>query len=115
MPETSIHMETAWIWPEDKTGIKEGVTFVEKHSHPFQQILSFFGSDLNDIHDLQGEVELRMFIDTWGTGGWEIDLRFDYEKGNVSHPYSQVDVLKCTFLFTISEIDIFVDNLPLNF
>jgi mannose-6-phosphate isomerase-like protein (cupin superfamily) len=58
MPETNVHVETAWIWPEHKTGIREGVTFVEEHSHPFQEVISFFGSDFSDIHDLHGEVEL---------------------------------------------------------
>jgi len=58
LPETNVHVETAWIWPEDKTGIKEGVTFVEEHSHPFQEVISFFGSNFNDIHNLHGEVEL---------------------------------------------------------
>jgi mannose-6-phosphate isomerase-like protein (cupin superfamily) len=58
LPETNIHAETAWIWPEEKSNIKEDVIFVDKHSHPFQEIISFFGSDFNDIHNLHGEVEL---------------------------------------------------------
>ena len=58
LPETNVHAETCWIWPEDKTGIKEDVTFVAEHSHPFQEVISFFGSDFNDIHELHGEVEL---------------------------------------------------------
>lgn len=40
---------------------------------------------------LQGDVEIRMFIDTWGTGGWEITLDFKYFTGTPLHLYSRVD------------------------
>lgn len=30
---------------------------------------------------LQGEVPMRMYIETWGTGGWEITLDFEYVSG----------------------------------
>ena len=58
LPESNVHSETCWIFPEYKTGIKEDVTFVDEHSHPFQQIIAFCVSDLNDIDKLHGEVEL---------------------------------------------------------
>lgn len=48
-----------WCWPEGRSGLKgEDVTFVEKHTHPFPEIIVFFWTDFNDIHNLQGEVEL---------------------------------------------------------
>ncbi|MBN1831657.1 MAG: hypothetical protein JW896_06045 [Deltaproteobacteria bacterium] len=57
--ESSFHAETAWIWPEERSGLKgEAVTFVDKHTHPFPEIIAFFGTDFDDIHNLQGEVEL---------------------------------------------------------
>ncbi len=40
---------------------------------------------------LQGEVEFRIFIDTWGTGGWQISLDFDFQQGTPEYLYSQVD------------------------
>lgn len=40
---------------------------------------------------LQGEVEFRMFIDTWGTGGWLIDLDLEYDSGAPEYKYSAVD------------------------
>lgn len=40
---------------------------------------------------LQGEVEFRMFIDTWGTGGWLIDLDLEYDSGTPDYKYSAVD------------------------
>jgi hypothetical protein len=40
---------------------------------------------------LQGDIELRMFIDTWGTGGWQITLDIDFEQGPIEYRYSIVD------------------------
>lgn len=39
---------------------------------------------------LQGEVEMRVFIDTWGTGGWQLTLDLDYEQGVPDFAYSNV-------------------------
>ncbi len=39
---------------------------------------------------LQGEVEMRVFIDTWGTGGWQLTLNFDYNQGTPDYAYSNV-------------------------
>ncbi len=58
LPTTNFYAETAWIWPEERSKVKQDVTFVEKHTHTFPEVIAFFGSDLNDIHKLHGEVEL---------------------------------------------------------
>jgi len=48
--------------------------------------------DLTDYASLlQGECEIRMFIDTWGTGGWNINLDFDFQAGTPTYNYSMVD------------------------
>lgn len=48
--------------------------------------------DLTDYASLlQGEFEMRMFIDTWGTGGWNVTLDFDYQAGAPTYNYSMVD------------------------
>ena len=39
---------------------------------------------------LQGEVEFRVFIDTWGTGGWQLTLNLEYTEGVPDYPYSGV-------------------------
>ncbi len=39
---------------------------------------------------LQGEVELRVFIDTWGTGGWQLTLDTNYTAGAPQYTYSSV-------------------------
>lgn len=50
--------------------------------------------DLTDYASLlQGEVEIRVTIDTWGTGGWDVNLQLNYERGNPEYLYSKVDVL----------------------
>lgn len=42
---------------------------------------------------LQGAIEFRVFIDTWGTGGWQLTLDLEYEQGTPTYPYSAVDEL----------------------
>ncbi|MDA9257910.1 peptide-N-glycosidase F-related protein [bacterium] len=50
------------------------------------------GIDLSDYASLlQGEFEFRVFIDTWGTGGWQVSLDFDYQAGTPTYKYSSVD------------------------
>jgi len=59
VPGSSFHAETAWIWPEERSGLKgKAVTFVDKHAHSFPEIIAFFGTDFDDIHKLHGDVEL---------------------------------------------------------
>jgi len=59
IPEADFHAETSWIWPGERSGLaKQDLCFVDKHIHTFQQIIAFFGSDFDDIHNLHAEVEL---------------------------------------------------------
>lgn len=47
--------------------------------------------DVTDFASLlQGNIDVRMYIDTWGTGGWKLDLDFQYEAGQPEHLYSTV-------------------------
>lgn len=39
---------------------------------------------------LQGEVPMRMYIETWGTGGWEITLDFEYVSGLSQFLYTEL-------------------------
>ncbi len=39
---------------------------------------------------LQGEVPMRMYIETWGTGGWEITLDFEYVSGPSQFLYTEL-------------------------
>ena len=47
--------------------------------------------DITDYMSLlQGEVEFRVFIDTWGTGGWQLTLNLDYNQGTPEYGYTGV-------------------------
>lgn len=49
---------------------------------------------------LQGEVEMRVFIDTWGTGGWQLTLDTHYNEGSPRYFYSDVvEIWDDTFPF----------------
>lgn len=48
--------ETAWVWPKsDKIVMEE-----KSHSHPFEEIVTLFGTDPENPKDLCGEVEFWM-------------------------------------------------------
>jgi Peptide-N-glycosidase F, N terminal./Peptide-N-glycosidase F, C terminal. len=50
--------------------------------------------DVTDFASLlQGDVDIRMFIDTWGTGGWQIRLDFEYIAGEPEYDYTEVEEL----------------------
>lgn len=47
--------------------------------------------DVTDFASLlQGNTEIRMYIDTWGSGGWKLDLDLTYEAGAPAYLYSTV-------------------------
>ncbi|MFY8214458.1 MAG: peptide-N-glycosidase F-related protein [Flavobacterium sp.] len=48
--------------------------------------------DVTDFESLlQGTVPFRVFIDTWGTGGWNINLNLEYVQGSPTFKYSSVN------------------------
>ncbi|TKG94060.1 T9SS type A sorting domain-containing protein [Puteibacter caeruleilacunae] len=50
--------------------------------------------DLTDYMSvLQGKLDYRLFIDTWGTGGWEVTFDLEYDAGTPEFIYSYVDVV----------------------
>ncbi|MDE5575636.1 MAG: discoidin domain-containing protein [Bacteroidales bacterium] len=47
--------------------------------------------DVTDFSSwLQGEIPMRMFIDTWGSGGYDITLDFEFVKGLPQYLYSGI-------------------------
>lgn len=42
---------------------------------------------------LQGKVSMRVYVGTWGTGGWEVTLNLDYNKGTPQYLYTSVEEL----------------------
>jgi hypothetical protein len=59
VPGATFYTEALWFWPgprpEPKPGDEPGVL---PHTHPFPEMIAFFGTNPDDIHDLCGEVEL---------------------------------------------------------
>ncbi|MDO5656219.1 MAG: discoidin domain-containing protein [Flavobacteriaceae bacterium] len=48
--------------------------------------------DVTDFASLlQGKVEFRMYIDTWGTGGWQMELILHYLEGTPEFIYSEIE------------------------
>lgn len=48
--------------------------------------------DVTDYESLlQGEVEFRMYIETWGTGGWKLNLNLNYVQGTPTFAYTSVE------------------------
>jgi len=106
VPGSSFHAEAAWIWPEERSGLKgQDVTFVDKHTHPFPQIIAFFGTDFDDIHKLHGEVEL-----------WVQGKQYKIDKGfvaiipeGVEHgPLTVRNVTKPIFHYTVGHAGMYM-------
>jgi hypothetical protein len=49
----AFYMEVAWFWPT-----KEGTPGPSTHSHDYDEVLYFFGTDPDNLHKLNAEVEL---------------------------------------------------------
>ena len=50
--------------------------------------------DLTDYASLlQGDVEIRAYIETWGSGGWQMDMDFEYVAGKPDYRYSHIQPL----------------------
>jgi hypothetical protein len=57
----AFYVETVWVTPlpeGSEDTVFPGGDPVEKHSHDFDEVIAFFGTDPDNIHDLCGEVEL---------------------------------------------------------
>ena len=51
----------------------------------------FHSADVTDFMDLlQGAIKFRVFVDTWGTGGWDFTLRLEYEAGEPEFMYRSI-------------------------
>lgn len=63
--------------------------------------------DLSDYASLlQGEFKVRIFIDTWGTGGWLMSLKLDYKAGAPDYNYSAVHELWDNYYFMGNPTDL---------
>ncbi len=79
----------AWVEVQQKGG--EWIEII-RYITPFG-VACDHSIDLTDFAQLlQGELQVRVFIDTWA-GGWTVNLDLDYEAGVPTHPYIEIDRL----------------------
>ena len=58
-PGADFYCEVLWFWPRKVPKPKpDDPPGVPAHSHPFDEVIAFFGTNPDDLHDLSGEVEL---------------------------------------------------------
>ncbi len=59
VPGAKFYAEALWFWPGPRQKLEPGTEpGVKPHTHPFPEMIGFFGTNPDDIHDLCGEVEL---------------------------------------------------------
>jgi hypothetical protein len=61
VPGAKFYCEAVWLLPGERSQPKQGSKTgnrVEAHSHPFGELMGFFGFNYDNIHDLGAEIEL---------------------------------------------------------
>ena len=53
----AFYMETAWFWPGKWPATKGEEGTIKRHTHPFDEVVAFVGSNPEDVYDLGGEIE----------------------------------------------------------
>lgn len=55
----AFYVETVWAFPQGvkNPGSQYPRTIAEPHTHDFDEVLCFFGTDFNDPHELNAEIE----------------------------------------------------------
>ena len=56
-PGADFYVEALWFWPGERPQLEEE-SGVKPHTHPFDEVIAFFGTNPDDVRDLCGEVEL---------------------------------------------------------
>ena len=52
--EGAFYVECVWFWPTDE----EDTSSPEPHTHDYDEVITFFGTDPEDLNDLGAEIEL---------------------------------------------------------
>ena len=53
----AFYVEVVWFWPTEQ----QDTSSPDPHTHDYDEVIGFFGTDRNDLNDLGAEIEL--FID----------------------------------------------------
>jgi quercetin dioxygenase-like cupin family protein len=107
VPGARFYVEASWFGTKTPPKPEPGKEpkGPQPHTHPFPEIITFFGTNPDDIHDLGGEVEL------WIEGEQYIMSRsfVAYVPGNVIHcPIMIRNVKRPIFHFTAGPGDMYV-------
>lgn len=80
----------AWVQIKDPSGKwVELFRYVTPYGVPCDHRI-----DVTDYESLlQGKIDFRVYIETWGSGGWNMDLILNYFTGEAEYPYSQIQEL----------------------
>ncbi len=60
IPNAQIYAECVWYWPGPGNKVKGGEVGLAEHSHPFDEVLAFFGSDLKTPRNLGAQLGLTI-------------------------------------------------------
>jgi quercetin dioxygenase-like cupin family protein len=60
IPGSHLYAECMWFWPGAPDKAKGGEVGMKEHTHPFEEVLAFFGGDLKNPRDLGAELELSI-------------------------------------------------------
>ncbi|MCJ7605280.1 MAG: cupin domain-containing protein [Dehalococcoidales bacterium] len=93
----AFYMETAWFWPGDWPANKGEVGTIKAHTHDFNEVIAFVGTDPKDPYDLGG------VLDVWIDGRQNIiDKSFlAFVPAGVEHgPIRWKEINKPVFHFT---------------
>ncbi|SFD12798.1 peptide-N-glycosidase F-related protein [Algibacter pectinivorans] len=65
--------------------------FITPYGVDTSQLTRGIEIDVTDFKSLlEGQVELKGFIETWGADGWNLSVEFDFEQGIPDYPYYAV-------------------------
>jgi hypothetical protein len=93
----AFYSEVVWFWP-GRIGTPEEERGLEQHSHPFDEVIAFLGTDPKDPHDLGGKLEF-----------WLEDRKFNLTKSFLAYipagmkhcPLKRIKVNRPIFHFTM--------------
>jgi hypothetical protein len=92
----AFYVECVWFWPTEQ----KDTSSPDPHTHEWDEVIAFFGTDRNDLHDLGAEIEL--FVDGEQNLINETFLAF-IPAGIVHCPLNILSITKPVFHFAVGQ------------
>ena len=92
----AFYVECHWFWPTEQ----KDTSSPDPHTHEWDEVIAFFGTDPNNLHDLGAEIEL--FIDGEQNLINETFLAF-IPAGIVHCPLNILSITKPVFHFAVGQ------------